>query len=279
MVAKRRLERGVAIDFAPMRTLAAVVRRVALAEAVVLVCGVFTASAVATLEAGQFRMLALGAAACWVLECLVVALAIGVQARPLARALDAPPPIDPELASRAASAAIGLPGSAATALLLAGILGTVLTVLGMFLGRRLPFDLALAATGVGIGITLLGAMVGHAVCAGAMPLLVGRLGLSAEAGVRGTMRGKILLLAFGLNAIAVLLVASTGYIRHRESVWNDLVVTATRVADANGAQLAGRSAADVALAIAHDAGSPAAVLSPSGRVLASSGHVPELPPG
>ena len=257
-----------------MRQLASVVRRVVLAEAVVALVGVFTARGVATLEPRQFRSVILGSAASFLLESLAFLLVARARSRRMATALVPSAPGDAVLSAQAALDVLGLPAAGSLALLLGGALGLLLGALSAFLGDRLRLDLALASLGLGAGFALLGAMVGYAICAKAAPEILAGLAGPSESSPRGTLRGKVLLLCAGLNVVAVLLVASAAYLRHREAVVAELTHASRRILDAAQDRMANRPAALAAEDLHRDTGLAAAVLSPAGHVLSSSGRFP-----
>ncbi|HET6412169.1 MAG TPA: HAMP domain-containing methyl-accepting chemotaxis protein [Anaeromyxobacter sp.] len=262
-----------------MRPLASIFRRVVLAEAAVALVGVVTARGVATFERRELGLVIAGSAASLVLETLAFLLVLRARSRRIAAALGSPAPGDAVLSRQAAADVLGLPAAGSLALLLAGLFGMFLAALFAFVGRWLSPDLALASLGLGAGFALLGAMVGYALCAEGLPEILSRLRGSSESSPRGTLRGKILFLCAGLNVVAVLLVASAAYLRHREEVVAELSRAALLVEDALGERMAGRPAAEVASELEKGTGHRAAVLSSSGRVLFATGEFPAWEPG
>jgi methyl-accepting chemotaxis protein len=254
-----------------MRPLHALVRKVALAEAVVLVFGLLLVFGSLALEPGQGRAIVLGAVFCWALLVAAAFAAVRTLGGPLGDALRAPSgPIDLELANRAVTSAMLLPARTSWLLLVTGGVGTSLTVLSAFVGRLLPGDEAVACLALGLGIALLAAMVGFGVLAGGLPALVAILEVPTDDRPPGSMRNKIVVLGLGMSAIAVLLVASVGYLQHRAAVIAEVQRTAVRLADSGASQLAGRPAAELAQMVSRDTGAPVQVVAGDGTVLARS---------
>jgi methyl-accepting chemotaxis protein len=264
----------IAIHFAPMRHLAPLAWKVALSQGLVLSLGYLAATQAGTLHPYQVQAIVAGLVGIWLVDCLLIFGVARLALRPLAEALEVGPALPPAQAARAASLATSVPAVASRVLLGVGVVGCVITEGITFLRHGLHYDLALAALGIVIAISLLGALIAYALCARAAAELVERLGAPAEPRTRGTLRGKILALGLGLSVIGVLLVAAIGYIRHRESVTSELGATAARIADWTVARTPGQPAAVLAAALARDSGLPAAVLSPEGQVLAVAGAVP-----
>ena len=261
-----------------MRPLRPLVLRIAVALALVLFLGVLLTNLAGIGSPGEPRALVLSAAATWLLEYLVLLLALRARAPSLSRALEGRGEQDAALLSSATADAVRLPAFVSLALFIAGSAGTVLTVVAALVTRRLPEDVALALVGFGIGLALLGAQLAFAFTARATPDLVSRLGGPADTGVSGTLRGKILVLGVGIGAMAVLLLSPLGYLRHRQEVAGEMAREAARAAEAAVAEAAGRPAAELAEAVSRQARAPAAVLSAAGRLLASAGPIPEASP-
>ena len=257
-----------------MRSLAALAWKVALAQGLALALGYLAATQAGTLQPYQLHAIVTGLASIWAADCILVVAAAPLALRPLLQALRTPAPVPPALGARAALAATRLPTLAARALFGVGVAGCLAAETVTFLRHGLHYDLALAALGIIVAISLLGAMIAFALCARTAAELVEQLDVPAEPRARGTLRGKILQLGLGLSVIGVLLVASLGYLRHRESVIADLLSSTARVADWTVARAAGQSPADLAAAVEREARLPAAVLSPGGELLALAGAVP-----
>ncbi len=189
---------------------------------------------------------------------------------PLRRALAAGDAAGPEAGRRAAWAAHRLPASGATAAILAGALAVVARTALM---RRagVPSDVVMAGAGVGVAAAILGGMAIYALCVSAAARTLDALGPRVEVAVRGTVRGKILVVAFGLNTIGLLLFAASGYSTYRADSDREYVAAALRAqqsALAAGGRLGDAELAEHAWLVTA---SPTALLAPDGRVLARFG--------
>jgi methyl-accepting chemotaxis protein len=263
-----------------MRQLHPLIRKAALAEALVFLFGLVLVNGALQLERGQSSAIALGAFGSWVV--LVATLFAGVRGfgRPLAKALDAPSgPIDLDLARSAVDCAMSLPRRVAWLLLVVAAIGTWFTVAYAFVGLRLAVDVAAAGLALGLGIAVLGAMVGYSVLAAGLPKLAAHLELATDDRPPGSMRAKIIILCIGMNAIAVLLVASVAYLQHRDTIVAGNATTATTLARATLNRLAGRPPAELAQGLVADVGGAAAVVTKEGETLALAGPITERPPG
>jgi methyl-accepting chemotaxis protein len=263
-----------------MRHLHALARRASFAEALVFLFGVLMIHGALALEPGQGSAIALGAFGCWVLVTATLFVGVRVFGGPFARALDAPAgPIDLGLARAAVANAMRLPDVVARLLLLVGSAGTALTVIYAFVGLRLSPDVAVAAFALGFGIALLGAMVGYSVLAAGLPALVAQLELATDDRPPGSMRAKIVTLGLGMNAIAVLLVASVAYLQHRDAVVQETARATVKLADAALSRPGIRTPAEVALVLARDTRGRVALVTAEGKVLALAGGLSDRPPG
>ncbi|HYD41877.1 MAG TPA: methyl-accepting chemotaxis protein [Anaeromyxobacter sp.] len=263
-----------------MRHLHALVRKAAIAEAIVFLFGVLMIHGAVALEPGQGRAIALGAFGCWVLVTASLYVGLRLFGGPFARALDAPAgPIDLGLARAAVANAVRLPDLVARLVLVVGSAGTALTVLYAFVGLRLAPDVAVAAFALGFGMALLGAMVGYSVLAAGLPALIGRLELATDDRPPGSMRAKIVTLGVGMNAIAVLLVASVAYLQHRDAVVQETARATVQLADAALSRPGLRAPAEVALVLARDTGGKVALVTEEGKVLALAGGLSARAPG
>ncbi len=124
---------------------------------------------------------------------------------------------DDALTQPALAAGHRLPARASALVVLAS-LATTSVIVSVLRARGMPPDLALAAGGVAVASAILSGMLAYSFAAHVAARVFEALGARAEAAVRGTVRGKILILGFGLNTIGVLLFASTGYARYRGDV-------------------------------------------------------------
>ncbi len=219
------------------------------------------------LAALLWRALAVATAA----EIAASALLLRSMTGPLRRLGPAPESAD-EAATRAA-AQLGhrLPVATAVILLLVCAVATSVVVARLRTAGLAP-DLALAAWGIAIAASILTAMLGYSVSTAAAARLFEELGARGEVAVRGTVRGKILALGLGLNTIAVLLLAATGYVRYRADVDREYVAAAAR-AQESAVAAAGGSKGDPELAqhVWLATSSPSALLGPAGGIVARFG--------
>lgn len=204
------------------------------------------------------------------LEWVLVALVVAWLSAPLRSAVEQPHALGEAEAQAAAAAAHRLPAGAALAMLVGGAL--VSAARAVLMQRQgLPPDIGLAGAGVGVAAAILGAMVLYALSGEASARALELLGPRAEVAVRGTVRGKILVVAFGLNTIGLLLFAATGYVRFRADIDREYVASAVRAQ--SSALLAAGPRADPELAehVWLVTSSPSALLGPGGGVVARFG--------
>ena len=185
----------------------------------------------------------LGAAALLV----AVVLALRSFAAPLRRALPRADALSPEERTDAALVAMQLPFRIAAVVLAvsASLTGAIAAV---ELRAGLPVDVTVAGAAAALAFGLMAAMLGYSVAVIDLAPALESLGPTALV-ERGTVRGKVLVVCYGLLAIATLLVGSTAYARFR--------------ADADAAYVAsmGRQMDDAALVARNDGpGRAAAVL-------------------
>ena len=185
----------------------------------------------------------LGAAALLV----AVVLALRSFAAPLRRALARANALSPEERTDAALVAMQLPFRIAAVVLAvsAALTGAIALV---ELRAGLPADVTIAGAAAALAFGLMAAMLGYSVAVIDLAPALESLGPTALV-ERGTVRGKVLVVCYGLLAIATLLVGSTAYARFR--------------ADADAAYVAsmGRQMDDAALVARNDGpGRAAAVL-------------------
>jgi methyl-accepting chemotaxis protein len=204
------------------------------------------------------------------LECAVASAIVAVAARPLRRALLSGAALAPGPARRAAAAGHRLPAFTAAAVLGVGLAATVLVVAFMH-GRGMPEDLAVAGAAVGSASTILAAMLAYSRAAAAAARVCEQVGGDAEVAGRGTVRGKILVLGFGLNTIGVLLFAATGYVRFRADMDREYVAAAQRAQASAIAAIGARAAPEIAEHVWTATGAPSALLSPGGLVVTRFG--------
>jgi methyl-accepting chemotaxis protein len=253
-----------------MRLLGPLLRKILVAVVLAQLVAWWMAAGVFPLSPAQVAAMRPVFAVGAVVQCALVALAAALLTSPLRRALALGGPL-PGAAGRAvAAAAHRLPDRLSAAVLLAGAAFLALVVVAL---QRLavPADIAAAGVAVGVAATILGAMAVYTLGASAAARVLEALGPSAEAEVQGTVRGKILVVGFGLNTIALLLFAATGYVRYRADVDREYVAAAERAQRA--ALLATGAKADPELAehVWLVTAAPTALLGPGGGVVARFG--------
>lgn len=138
----------------------------------------------------------------------------------------------------------------------------------------LPADVASAGLAVGLAATILGAMLVYSVAAAAVAPEIERLGPGAEVAVAGTVRGKILVVGFGLSTIALLVFAAAGYARYRDDLDRGQVAATVRAQQSAVAAHPGRLDGDVAEHVWISTGAPTALLGPSGKIVTRLGDGP-----
>ncbi len=215
----------------------------------------------------------------------VLLLAGAMLAMPIGRALGLGADLRGEARTRAAIAALHLPGRlGALMLLLGGAL--VVGIVGLELRLGVPLDLALAAAGAGAAFDIMAAMLGYSVAATAIaPAMValapagpnrgGGPGASIALGSdelprSGTMRGKILVICYGLLAIATLLVGSVAYARYRADADDQYLQQALSAQEHGARWLESRGPAAAAELVYLSTGATTAVVSSDGTVAARS---------
>ncbi len=205
-----------------------------------------------------------------VAEALLVALGLLLLVAPLRRAAERPQPLGEADALAAATAAHRLPSGAS---LVALLVGAAVSLAHVWYLRRLgmPSDLALAGAAVGLAAAILGAMATYTLAASAAAQALEVLGPRAEVAVHGTVRGKILVVGFGLNTIGLLLLAGSGYVRYRADIDAEYVASAERAQQSSVSTALSLPDRDVAEHVWLVTGAPAALLGPGGGVLARFG--------
>ncbi|BDG08991.1 methyl-accepting chemotaxis protein [Anaeromyxobacter paludicola] len=163
------------------------------------------------------------------------------------------------LPGRAAAVIVVLTGVSAAALLLAAS------------GQGFALDLALSAVAVTSSAGIMAAMLAYSVCAIEVAPALEVLG-AVELREKGTLRGKILFVCYGLLSIVTLLVTATSYVRFRVDADESYVAAARRAQEkaAGWAELRGPQGA--AEAVWLTVGAPTAVLGAGGEVLARYGN-------
>jgi methyl-accepting chemotaxis protein len=200
---------------------------------------------------------------------LVSAVALAGFSAPIQRALDAAAGARGPLRRRAAVSALRLPTRIASVLLLVSC-GLVALVVALEVRRGLAPDLAVAAAATGTAFAIMAAMLGYSVGAtGVAPAIV-ELG-SVDTGERGTVRGKVLVVSYGLLAIATLLVGSVAYARYRTDADQQYVEDALSAQEHGARWLETKGPAAAAELVHLATGAPTAVVSPRGVMAARAG--------
>jgi methyl-accepting chemotaxis protein len=172
--------------------------------------------------------------------------------------------------ARAARVAHMLPAVASGLVLVCGFAATAAVVLAMS-GAGAPVDLAASGAGVGVATVILAAMLAYSLASASAANVFERLSPQVSAVIRGTVRGKILVLGFGLNTIGVLLFSATGYVRHRADMDRAYVDTAFRAQESAIRASSGREDPEIAEHLWLVTGFESAVLGPAGGVIARFG--------
>jgi len=206
-------------------------------------------------------------------EYALVAVAAWFYTRTFRRAIARAGTLTREEAVRTAVSAHRLPvrmGLTAFAVVGGGILLRSARALG---GGDAP-DLALAGAAIGLADALLVGMLCYSSSASKIAREIEGLGSGAETGLRGTVRGKILVACVGVFLIALLLVGATSYARYRGEMDRAFVDAAL------GAQQGAVAAAEAdpkvapswqASTVFNVTHLPTAVLGPRGELLARAG--------
>ena len=206
----------------------------------------------------------LGAAALLV----AVVLALRSFAAPLRRALARANALSPEERTDAALVAMQLPFRIAAVVLAvsASLTGAIAAV---ELRAGLPVDVTVAGAAAALAFGLMAAMLGYSVAVIDLAPALESLGPTALV-ERGTVRGKVLVVCYGLLAIATLLVGSTAYARFRADA--DAAYVASMGRQMDDAALVARNDGPgrAAAALYRSTGAPVVVRSAAG-VLARAG--------
>src|SRR5512138_3853979 len=190
-----------------------------LVVAVVLASGVAWILAERTfpLTPAQLRTLRLWLSLGVGLESVALLLAVLRLSAPIRRAVGRGRAASEPAVVAAALAAHRLPSRVAA--LLAALGGTTTAALVATLRRQgLAVDLAFAGAALGVAATLLGTITGYSLTAAATARVTEDLGPRGDVGASGTLRGKILALALGLEVVILLFLGASGYARHRADV-------------------------------------------------------------
>ena len=202
------------------------------------------------------QLAAVGAAVAWV-------------SGPLRRAAAARWSLSAEESAAALEAGHWLPARAAATVVLAHAAATSAAVMAMR-SRGMPPDLATAAAAVGVAGAILWGMLAYSIASSSAARASVQLG-PRDVAVRGTVRGKILILAFGLNTVGVTLFAATGYVRYRSDVDREYVAAAARAQESAVAAAGARADAELPRLVWLATSSPSALIGPTGAIVASFG--------
>jgi methyl-accepting chemotaxis protein len=220
----------------------------------------------------QRTVLRSAAVAGLVLEALAIALVLAWATRPLRRAADAQRDGKLDPATVAAGAVAGHRLAMRTTALVGVIaLASGAAVVLAVARSGLADDLALASAAVAVASAILAAMLSYSIAAEAAARAVEALGARVEVGGRGTVRGKILVVGFGLNTIGVLLFASTGYVRYRADIDREYVAAAARAQESALASEGVKADPDLARHVFLVTAAPSALLAPGGGIVARFG--------
>ena len=210
----------------------------------------------------------------WAAQLALVASVLVWASRPLRAAAAAGWALPEREAARAAEAAHRLPSVAAAAVAVAAVLSAWAVVLVLRAAGQ-PDDVGIAAGAAGLACATLAAMLAYSLAAGTAATASEALA-AHDVASRGTVRGKILFLAFGLSTVAVLLFAATGYVRYRRDVDREYVDAASRAQESAVAEAADRADPELAQHVWLVTASPSALLGRSGEVVARFGAA-EIP--
>ncbi len=258
-----------------MRLLGPLLRNVALALGLVALLDWWLGTSSLPLSVEQTELLAVSFIFGLAIEVALLGLALSALTRTLRRALAVAEDSTEADAGALATAAHRVPAGGALAASLLGFLGAGISLLVMR-QAGLPADLATAQAGVGVATAILGGMAVYALCASTVGAALERLGPRAEGGLRGTVRGKILLVCFGLNTVGLLLFAATGYIHYRVDIDQEYVAAAQRAQQSALRLQAGRSGVALVEQVWAVTAAPAALVGVGGVIEAriGSGEAP-----
>lgn len=255
-----------------MRLLGPLLRNVAVALALVALLDWWFGTSSLPLSREQVEVLRSAFAYGWIAEVVLVALALVALTRPLRRALAVTASSTEAEAIALATAAHRVPAAGALAAGLAGSLVAVACLVAVS-QAGLPTDLALAQAGVGVAAAILGGMAVYALCASTVGAALERLGPRAEGRLQGTVRAKILVVSFGLNTVALLLFAATGYVNFRVDIDQEYVAEARRAQQSSLRLQAGRAPGALVEQVWSITAAPAALVGAGGAIEARSGSV------
>jgi methyl-accepting chemotaxis protein len=210
---------------------------------------------------GSLAAFALTAAAAW------------LYTRTFRRALARAAELTPAEAVTAAISAHRLPIRMGITALLVSLGASLAAAAPGLAGHDAP-DLAWGGVAVGAATALVVGMLCYSSAASKIAREIERIGPGAEAELRGSVRGKILVACLGTFLIALLLVGATGYARYRLDMDRSYISAA--IGAQQGAAAAAEADANVApswqaLTVFNVTHLPTAILGPRGEVMARAG--------
>ena len=242
----------------------------------VLVCW-YVVSRFFLLTAAQQAALARATPLCMLAIAVVAAIVTRVLLAPVARALEATGEEREALRSRAVAAALRFPVRLSAVLMLLAC-GLVAAVVALELGQGLPADIALAGAATGSAFGIMGAMLAYSVAVTALVPRIVELG-AVEVRESGTVRGKVLVVGYGLLTIATLLLVPAAYVRYRIDTDREYLEAAAAAQERGVAGAVQRGSSELARLVFLATGAPSAVLASGGAVLASAPEGAALAPG
>ena len=217
------------------------------------------------LEPGSLRVLQLGIPLGAAAACGLALLAARWLAGPFLAA-----PAGSRATPLASQAAQRLPARLAAGSLLAWGLLSLAGGAALY-ARQVPGDVAVAAGAMGAATTILAAMMAYSAGGSASARALAALGPAAEVRGRGTVRGKILAFGYGLLTFAVLLVASTGYVRFRSDAEEQYLRDVEHAQEGAVAMARGLPGATEAQVVFRLTGASTALFAADGRPVAAAG--------
>ena len=251
-----------------MSLLGPLLRNVALALSLVALLNWWLGTSTLPLGSEQTELLAVSFVFGLVVEIALMSLALSALTRSLRRALAVEDAT--QEAEALATAAHRVPARGALAVCVIGSVGAAFNVVVMR-QAGLSADLALAQGGIGVATAILGGMAVYAICAASVGAALEQLGPRAEGGLRGTVRGKILLVCFGLNTVGLLLFAATGYVQYRVDIDQEYVAAAQRAQQSALRHQAGRSGGALVEQVWSVTAAPVALVGAGGMIEARIG--------
>jgi methyl-accepting chemotaxis protein len=232
------------------------------------VVGWYVSTRLFPLSAEQARMLGVSVPLAFGLLLVVVVAVLARLVAPLRAALGST--VAPSARRHAAAAAMRVPHR--MALLIFGLAGGATAAI-LLTERRigLPLDVALAGAAASLAFGLMTAMLAYAVAAIDLAPALEALG-PADIREKGTVRGKVLIIGYGILVITALLVGSLSYARYRADLDQAHVAAAERVLEEAAVVAVGEGPARAAPLALRAAGTPVLLVSKQGAILARAGR-------